>query len=68
MWLVVLGRVELQFSEEFAVRGEDADVSIVDQDEVSVPAWRRPIPMWWRRLLCRRVITPLGSILSWRTR
>jgi hypothetical protein len=33
LWLVVLGRVELQFSEEFAVVGEDPDVSIVDQDE-----------------------------------
>jgi hypothetical protein len=33
LWLVVLGRVELQFSEEFAVVGEDADVSIVDQNE-----------------------------------
>jgi hypothetical protein len=31
--LVVLGRVELQLSEEFAVVGEDADVELVDQDE-----------------------------------
>jgi hypothetical protein len=31
--LVVLGRVELQFSEEFAIVGKDADVAIVDQDE-----------------------------------
>ena len=33
LWLVVLGRVELQFAEEFSVVGEDADVSIVDQDQ-----------------------------------
>jgi hypothetical protein len=33
LWLVVLGRVELELSEEFAVVGEDPDVAIVDQDE-----------------------------------
>jgi hypothetical protein len=33
LWLVVLGRVELEFSEEFAVVGEDPDVELVDQDQ-----------------------------------
>jgi hypothetical protein len=31
--LVVLGRVELEFSQELAVVGEDADVAILDQDQ-----------------------------------
>jgi hypothetical protein len=31
-----------------------------------VPAWRRPRPMWCSRLLCRRVMTPLRSMRSWR--
>ena len=31
--MVVLGRLELEFSEELAVVGEDADVEFVDQDE-----------------------------------
>jgi hypothetical protein len=33
LWLVVLGRVELEFSQELAVVGEDADVAILDQDQ-----------------------------------
>jgi hypothetical protein len=31
--VVVLGRVELKFSEEFAVVGEDPDMELVDQDQ-----------------------------------
>jgi hypothetical protein len=33
LWLVVLGRVELELSQQFAVVGEDPDVELVDQDE-----------------------------------
>jgi hypothetical protein len=33
LWLVVLGRVELEFSEELAVVGEDPDLELVDQDQ-----------------------------------
>jgi hypothetical protein len=33
LWLVVLGGVELEFSEQFAVGGQDPDVEVVDQDE-----------------------------------
>ena len=33
-----------------------------------LPAWRRPRPMWCRRLLCRRMITPELPMRSWRTR
>lgn len=35
---------------------------------MSVPACRRPTPMWCRRLLCRSVNTPEGSIRSCRMR
>ena len=33
-----------------------------------MPAWLRPIPMWCRRLLWRRVSLPLLSMRSWRMR
>ena len=33
-----------------------------------VRAWVRPMPMWWRRPLTRRVTQPESSTRSWRTR
>ena len=27
-----------------------------------VRAWARPMPMWWKRLLYRMVMTPLSSM------
>jgi hypothetical protein len=61
LWLVVAGVVEDELADEVAVFDDDSDVQFVDEHEDLVPAWARPTPMWWRRLLCRRVRLPLLS-------
>jgi hypothetical protein len=68
LWLVVLGRVELQFSEEFAIVGKDADVSIVDQDEDVAAGVASADADVVEPAVVPQVKTPLGSILSWRMR
>jgi hypothetical protein len=66
--LVVLGRVELQFSEEFAIVGKDADVAIVDQDEdvgAGVAAADADVV---EPAVVAQGEDAAGSILSWRMR
>ena len=66
--MVVLGRVELEFSEELAVVGEDPDVELVDQDQdvgAGVAAADADVV---KPAVVAQGEDPLGSILSWRMR
>ena len=64
MWLVVPGGVEGQLAQQFAVIGEDADVQVAYEDEHAGSGGTGTGPMWCRRLLWRRVITPELSMRS----
>jgi hypothetical protein len=67
--LVVPGRVEGELAEEFAGAGvDDADVQVLGQEQDAGSAVGRPVPMWWRRPLWRRVTSPVLSMRSARTR
>jgi hypothetical protein len=51
--------VEGKFAEEFAGGGiDDADVQIPDELQDRGAGVARPMPMWWRRPLTRRVTLP----------
>ena len=68
--LVVAVGVQDQLAEQFAGLGvDDADVQLGRSGPGRVCRHGpRPRPMWCSRLLWRRVITPLGSMRSWRMR
>src|SRR5262245_14248039 len=67
--LVVAGWVEGEFADELpVVLGADPQLQVAGEDEDLVPAQRRPMPMWWSRLLWRRVSLPSVSTRSRRTR
>jgi hypothetical protein len=67
--LVGLAGVEDELAEEFAGRGvDDRMCRSWTRSRTRVPAWGRPVPMWWRRPLCRRVTSPVRSVRSVRTR